>query len=83
MSTNETIKTYNEEVEAFYKEAFTNPVTRIPYEVPEDIKKASIHICQAYNIKGLSDPMYIANSIALEEGRGDGRGNFFPKKEAV
>ena len=32
-------------------------------ETPEDIRKASEHICQAYGIRGICDPKYIANII--------------------
>lgn len=65
--------------EDFFAEAFTNPVTRQPYQVPEDIKKLSIRICQSYGINGICDPMYIANVIAFEMGRGDGQSNFWNK----
>jgi hypothetical protein len=44
---------------------------------PEDIKRLSIRLCRSYSIKGICDPMYIANIIALELGRGDGQGNFY------
>lgn len=65
--------------EGFFEEAFTNPVTRQPYQVPEDIKKLSIRICQSYGINGICDPMYIANVIAFEMGRGDGQSKFWTK----
>lgn len=60
-----------------FKECFTNPVTRQPYDVPEDIKRLATRLCRSYGINGLCDPMYIANVIALELGRGDGQSNFF------
>lgn len=44
--------------------------------VPADIRRVAERICSAYNINGLCDPMYIANVIAKETGRGDGRGKF-------
>lgn len=65
--------THNQE---FFTEAFTNPVTRKPYTVPTDIRRLSERICQSYDIRGICDPMYIANIIALETGRGDGKSNF-------
>jgi hypothetical protein len=58
------------EKEAFYKEAFKG------VKVPVDIRRASERICTSYGIRGLTDPMYIANVIALETGRGDGKGDF-------
>ncbi len=61
---------------AFFTEAFTNPVTRKPYDVPTDIRKAAERIVGSYGIRGICDPMYIANLIALETGRGDGLSNF-------
>jgi hypothetical protein len=60
-----------------FVEAFTNPVTREPYAVPEDLRTAATRICRAYGIKGICDPMYVANVIANETGRGDGCSNFF------
>ena len=44
--------------------------------VPTDIRRVSERICSAYGIAGLCDPMYIANVIAKETGRGDGSGKF-------
>lgn len=58
----------------FYSEAFEG------YEVPENIKVASIEICKQYNINGISDPMYISNVIANELKIGDGMGNFNDNK---
>lgn len=56
--------------EDFYKEAFEG------YDVPECIKQTAISICDKYDIKGLADPMYVANVIGMETGTGDGQGNF-------
>ena len=70
-------KTFESKSEEFFTEAFTNPVTRQPYDVPADIRKLSIRICRSYDICGICDPMYIANVIAVELNRGDGQGNFF------
>lgn len=44
--------------------------------VPPMIAKASKSICVAHQIKGICDPMYIANVIAFELGAGDGQGHF-------
>lgn len=41
----------------FYKKAFEKD------SIPDEIKRASIQICNAYNIKGLCDPVYISNVI--------------------
>ena len=62
--------------EVFFKEAFTNPVTNKPYDVPDKLKKTARRICKAYGIRGICDPMYIANIIALELGLGDGKSYF-------
>lgn len=62
--------------EAFFKEAFTDPITRQTYQVPEDIKRLATRLCRSYGIRGICDPMYIANVIAFELCLGDGQGNF-------
>lgn len=77
MSLQDKINATLKERDEFYKEAFTNPVTRKPYLVPEDIKRLSMRLCQSYGINGICDPMYIANVIAFETGRGDGQSNFW------
>lgn len=64
-------------------EAFTNPVTGQPYNVPDDIRRAAERVVMAYGIRGLSDPMYIANVIAVELGRGDGHGGFWQSDTTV
>lgn len=60
----------------FFIEAFTDPVTREPYEVPIALKRLAIRICRSYGIRGVCDPMYIANVAAMELGLGDGQSNF-------
>lgn len=62
--------------EAFFKEAFTCPTSRQPYQVPENIKRLATRLCRSYGIRGVCDPMYIANVIAFELGLGDGQSNF-------
>lgn len=62
--------------EAFYVEAFTDPTTREPYDVPAKLKKVATRLSRSYGIRGICDPMYIANVIAFELGLGDGQGNF-------
>jgi hypothetical protein len=68
----------------WFDEAFRNQVTRKPYEVPAKLRAVVERICTAYDIKGIADPMYIANIIAYELGLGDGEGHFTTttKKEA-
>ncbi len=68
---------------AFYDDCFTNPVTKIPYNVPADIKRLARRICGAYGIRGLCDPMYIANVIAFELGRGDGQSTFTEAEKTI
>jgi hypothetical protein len=70
------IREYNEKDKAFFSEAFTNPVTKEPYNVPADIKRLASRLCRSYGINGICDPMYIANVIALELGMGDGQSHF-------
>lgn len=60
----------------WFAEAFTNPVTRQPYDVPADIRRLAERICRSYGIRGICDPMYLANIIAVETGRGDGQHSF-------
>lgn len=48
--------------------------------VPPDIRRAAERVVASYGICGICDPMYIANIIAVELGRGDGNGRFYPKK---
>lgn len=45
-------------------------------EVPADIRRLSETLCNQFNIRGICDPMYIANVTAFALGRGDGRGVF-------
>ena len=46
------------------------------YDVPGPIRTVAELISLRFNIKGVCDPMYIANVIAFESGSGDGAGNF-------
>src|SRR5690554_3933054 len=54
----------------FYNEAFGE------HDIPQNLKDASISICNTFNIKGICDPAYIVNVIAIETGLGDGQFNF-------
>lgn len=51
--------------------------------VPQDIRTAARRVVQAYNIQGICDPLWIANVIAKEMGRGDGMSNFTKKGEKL
>lgn len=44
--------------------------------IPDNIRSASEAICRQFTISGTSDPMYVANIIALELRLGDGQGKF-------
>ena len=46
------------------------------YAVPDELKRTVTAICTRYAISGECDPMYIANTIAVASGFGDGRGRF-------
>jgi predicted NAD-dependent protein-ADP-ribosyltransferase YbiA (DUF1768 family) len=72
----DTIYVYETDRE-FFDKAFFNELAQEPYKIPADLRRASERICLAYGIRGICDPMYIANVIAAEIGRGDGRSNFF------
>ena len=76
MKTETAIAEHNKTDEEFFREAFTDAVSQQPTFVPDDIKRISIRLCRSYGIRGICDPMYIANVIAVELGRGDGIGNF-------
>jgi len=68
---NDTIKDWKERDKAFFDEAFKD----MP-GLPDDLRTASERIVRAYGIRGICDPGYIANVIAVELGRGDGLSNF-------
>lgn len=76
----ETCRATDHDTQGHYDHAFINPVTNQSYGVPDDIKNAALRICQAYGIRGICDPMYIANVIAKETGRGDGSHNFHERQ---
>lgn len=57
---------------AWFDEAFKHAETPIP----EDIRNAAVNIIVTHDIRGICDPMYVANSIALFMQRGNGRGFF-------
>ena len=78
-SLNETLAALRKADDEFFTEAFTCPTTRKPYEVPENLKRLAIRLSRSYGIRGICDPMYIANVIAFELGLGDGQSNFTPK----
>lgn len=63
--------------EAFFTKAFKG------YNAPERLKAAASRICVAYGIRGICDPMYIANLIAVELGLGDGKNSFFDTGERI
>jgi hypothetical protein len=46
------------------------------YNVPFSIRTVSEEICKEFNIRGICDPMYIANVLASGCGVGDGESTF-------
>ena len=46
------------------------------YNVPENVKTRAINIMKRFVITGVCDGMYIANAIAMENGSGNGSGEF-------
>ena len=71
-----TTQTFNKADADFFAEAFTNQIPREPYQLPENLKRLATRICRSYGIRGVCDPMYIANVAAVELGLGDGLSNF-------
>lgn len=57
---------------AWFEEAFKHHKDPIP----EDIRNVAVRIVETHDIRGICDPMYIANVTALEMKRGDGQGGF-------
>lgn len=76
-SLEERINKLRKQDEDFFQEAFEG------YNVPEKIKTASIAICRSCGIRGICDPMYIANIIAMSLGLGDGKSNFYDNSRSV
>lgn len=77
MELNKLLSEFKKQDEDFFQEAFKG------YVVPDGIKTASIAICRSYGIRGICDPMYIANTIAMHIGLGDGKSNFYDNARAV
>lgn len=71
MNLNDRLNQIVKERKDFFNRAFEG------LKIAADIRSASERICQAYGIRGICDPAYIANIIAMETGKGDGKGNFW------
>lgn len=69
---NEQLKKLQEQQEAHWKECWKGCE-----QYPEKLKKIGERICMSYGIRGICDPAYITNIIAIELGLGDGKGNFY------
>ncbi|MNJ69748.1 hypothetical protein D3C77_661340 [compost metagenome] len=54
----------------FFDDAFKG------YVVPPGIRAFAIAFCTRFNVRGLSDPCYLSNLVALKLKVGDGHGNF-------
>lgn len=61
----------------WFEEAFADPCREEGKDVPRDIKALAKSLCIQHNIRGICDPLYIANVTAVEMGRGDGCGVFY------
>lgn len=81
VATCQTCQASNHTTDEHYVEAFINPVTRKNYPIPNDIRKAAESICRTYGLRGICDPMYIANVFAKATGRGDGESHFYAVDE--
>lgn len=46
--------------------------------VPLSLRQASTKLCKKFDIKGSCDPLYIANTMAVELGVGNGHSEFVP-----
>jgi len=51
--------------------------------MPDDLRCFSEAVCDHFNIRGICDPLYIANVTAYELGRGDGCSNFSAARRAA
>lgn len=71
MTSKPALVTYSKE---WFDYTFFNGKGIVP--VPADLRSAAEAICKYHDIRGVCDPMYIANVIAFESGRGDGCGKF-------
>ena len=60
----------------WFDEAFSSAVNNQPYDVPANLRRLAERICRSYGIRGVCDPMYIANVAAFELGLGDGYSRF-------
>lgn len=58
----------------FFDDAFKG------YVVPPGIRAFAIAFCTRFNVRGLSDPCYLSNLVALKLKVGDGQGNFDHEK---
>lgn len=65
----------------WFEEAFADPCREHGTDVPRDIKECARSLCIQHDIRGISDPLYIANVIAFEMGRGDGCSVFFDEPQ--
>lgn len=65
----------------WFEEAFYDPCREEGVDLPRDIKEISKALCIHHNIRGICDPLYIANVTAFEMGRGDGCGVFFDEPQ--
>lgn len=57
---------------AWFEEAFKDAETPIP----EDIRRTAVRIIETHDIRGICDPMYVANLIAMYMQRGNGCSRF-------
>lgn len=55
----------------WFDEAFANSSP-----LPPQLRNMAERMCREFNIRGICDPMYIANVAAFELGMGDGRSSF-------
>ncbi|ESW38616.1 MULTISPECIES: hypothetical protein [Pseudomonas] len=60
----------------FFEEAFKN------YNVPAKLRTFAEAFCIRFNVRGICDPAYCANSAALKLKIGDGCGKFDHEKDA-
>lgn len=71
MTLQERINEHNQKDKEFFDEAF-----KLHPQIPPKLRRLAERLCRSYGIRGICDPAYIANVIAVELGLGDGMSNF-------
>jgi hypothetical protein len=60
---------------AWFDDAFTDKDSK-PLLVPAKLREFSESVCRSFDLRGVCDPLYIANVAAVELGLGEGDSTF-------